>query len=312
MPNTQSTYRNFCKTAPEDFPVFMQDWYLDLVCEEGRWDAVLIENGNEVKAVLPYFLKKKFGKQYVVMPRLCRQMGPYIVPHLRVNKNTFALTSRLIEGLPKLASFEQDFNYSCQNWLPFYWKGYQQTTRYSFRLQLNDLGNIWQGLWPDYRNQKIRKAEDLVRIEHDVSLEEFYRVHNLSFERQGIKPPFSFSFFEKLYKGLMEHESCRIFAAVDKETNEVHAVALLIWDQHTSWFLLAGDDPNLRNSGAGILVAWETIRFTAEELGLEWFDFAGSMIEPIARVRKQFGAEVYPYLRVWKDQHWLWRLKKMW
>jgi hypothetical protein len=307
----KETYRTFCNQAPPDFPVFMQHWFLDAVCAAGSWDAVVVENGEGVQAVMPFFIKKKWNKNYVAMPTLCRFMGPYIIPAYRNNRNEISLLKKLLDQLPPLASFEQDFNYTAQNWLPFYWKKFQQTTRYSYRISLDDLDAVYQNMWPDYRNQKIKKARERVHIETGSDLGEFYRIHNLSFERQNLKPPFAFPFFEQLIKALDANNAGKLFYTKDQEGGELHAVACLIWDKNSAYFLLAGEDPTLRNSGAGILLAWETIRYAAEELKLPWFDFAGSMIEPIARVRKQFGASETPYLRVWKDQHWLWKMKRL-
>ena len=56
-----------------------------------------------------------------------------------------------------------------------------------------------------------------------------------------------------------------MFFAVD-EFEKIHSVVYLIWDNKTAYFHLAGDDPALRNSGASILLTWETIRYAREVL----------------------------------------------
>ena len=65
---------------------------------------------------------------------------------------------------------------------------------------------------------------------------------------------------------------------------------------------MAGDDPTLRGSGASILLVWEIIQFVRKELGLLEFDFQGSMIQGIERVRRQFGAKQVPYFLIQKRQ----------
>lgn len=55
-----------------------------------------------------------------------------------------------------------------------------------------------------------------------------------------------------------------------------------------------------RNNGAGILLIWEAIRFTKENLGLDTFDFEGSMLPNVEAIRRQFGAVQVPYFTVWK------------
>ena len=121
----------------------------------------------------------------------------------------------------------------------------------------------------------------------------------MSFDRQQIAVPYSFKFLQRLDTALELQQSKSTFFAVDEQEN-IHAVVYLIWDQGCAYYLLAGDDPSKRASGAGILLVWEAIQFTKKELGLTLFDFQGSMIPSIERVRRQFGAKQCPYFLVQK------------
>jgi len=58
-----------------------------------------------------------------------------------------------------------------------------------------------------------------------------------------------------------------------------------------------GADPRLRSSGAQSLLFWEAIKLASEK-NLK-FDFEGSMIEPIERVFRAFGATQVPYLQLY-------------
>lgn len=306
----RSAYGRFCATAP-DLPLYLHDWYLDAVCGPGHWSAAIARKGDAVVGVLPYFLKQKLHWHHVAMPLLCRQMGPYLLPEYRAPRREIPLLHDLLEQLPRLAAFEQDFNYTATNWLPFYWQGYRQTTRYSYVLTLTDLKTLRDNLAPDYRNNKLPKAAARVRVHTGDDLDLFFRVHNRSFERQGLDAPVPFDLLQRLDRALAAHHAREIFWASDLKTGAVHAVAYLVWDRQSAYYLLAGDDPTLRNSGASILLAWEAIRYAKETLNLPTFDFAGSMVKPIERVRRQFGAEPKPYFRVQKEWSWMWRLGKM-
>lgn len=69
-------------------------------------------------------------------------------------------------------------------------------------------------------------------------------------------------------------------------------------DQHTVYYLLGGGDPELRTSGATSLLMWEGIRWASEQ-GKQ-FDFEGSMVEPIERFFRSFGARQIPYFGIEK------------
>ncbi len=305
----KSKYRQFCETVP-DLPVYMHAFYLDAVCEDGQWEVALVEKGGKIVAAWPYFLKKKWGFPYVAMPVLGRLMGPYLIPPYRNSVKENSLLEALLDQFPYLAAFEQDFNYQATNWLPLFWRKYQQTTRYSYILNVTDLAYCWNKIAPDYRNQKIPKAREILEVSTDDDLAEFYRVHNLSYARQGKKPPFTFEFLSKLDQALAARGQRAIFFAKDRESGVVHGVAYLVWDRQSAYYIMAGDDPALRQSGAGVLLAWEAIQYTHAVLKLSVFDFAGSMVKAIERVRRQFGARQIPYLRVSKTRSFLWRWAK--
>lgn len=307
--SNKDAYRDFCQSAP-GLPLFLHDWYLDAVCTGGEWDAAVVRKGETVVGVLPYFLKQKFLWRYVAMPPLAKMMGPFLLPEYRTPRRETPLLNDLIEQLPPLAAFEQDFNYTAANWLPFYWRGFRQTTRYSYTLPLSNIGELRDNLAPDYRNNKLPKAARQVKVHTGDDLELFYRVHNGSFRRQGLAAPFSFAFIQRLDQALAARRAREIFWASDLKTGAIHSAAYLAWDKQSAYYLMAGDDPGLRASGAGILVAWEAIRYTLETLELPVFDFAGSMIQPIERVRRQFGAMQKPYFRVQREWSPLWKAGK--
>ncbi len=127
-------------------------------------------------AALPFFLKRKYGFKYITMPLLCKMMGPYLLPIYRTIEHEHKLFEALIVQLPEVDRFVQDFHFTYQNWLPFYWKGYQQTTRYTYLIpRLGDLTAVWTGIYRSYRNNIIPKAKELLTVRTDLSLEVFLR-----------------------------------------------------------------------------------------------------------------------------------------
>ncbi len=303
-------YRSFAAKAP-DLPLFMQPWYLDVVCQGGVWDAVLVQKGGQTVAVLPFFLKQKWSWRYVTMPQLCKLMGPYLLPEYRTLKWEMRLYKDLIAQLPAgLAAFEQNFNYSVINWLPFYWKGFQQTTFYSYVLPLGaSEALIFKNIEKNYR-QKIRAAEAQLNIRHDLPLTELHRLVGSSFERQGLEPPIDFSFLQNLYNSLAEQGCCKLFFATDPTTNAVHSAALMVWDRSSSYYLMSGDDPDFRASGAAVLLKWTAIQYTKNVLNLPVFDFEGSMMRGVEQGRRDFGAQQRPYFRVRREWSVLWKWGK--
>lgn len=299
-------YRKFCTDTPE-LPLFFKDWYLDIVCFDGNWEVVTVEENGKIVAVLPYFLKKKGPFQLVTMPLMTKHMGPYLIPEKRQLKYSHVLFEQLISQLPKTDYFIQDFHPSIKNWLPFHWNAFKQTTRYTY--VLDDLKNLEKVYEKFNRNirRNIRKAEKNLKITDDFSIETFFDINKESFDRQGLSIFYTLDFLKKYDAVLAQRKARKIFFAVN-EHGQIHAASYLIWDQNRSYYHLAGESSKFRGNGASILLTWEAIKFTKNELGLEIFDFEGSMLKPIEAIRRQFGAKQEPYFRVWKYQSMLFQV----
>ncbi|MFK7808115.1 MAG: GNAT family N-acetyltransferase [Saprospiraceae bacterium] len=307
MTNKQK-HQSFCQS--ESLPVFIRPWYLDLCCGAENWDVVLVENKSTVLGVLPYHIKKKGPFEMIAMPWLVKMMGPYCAASVWESGKYRKVLTELIEGLPTIAAFQQSFHYQITDWLPFYWKQFQQSTAYSYVLEdLSDLEKVYSNIKSTYRNNKIKKAEQIVQVRSDLSIKDFYDVQKMTFDRQGKDFVIPFSFMEKFDGVVVQNKAGQKFFAVD-EQGQVHAVAYLIWDDHTAYHLLEGGNPELRNSGANILLIWETIKYAKEVLGLNRYDFQGSMIPGVEQVRRSFGAKPIPYFQISKEYSTIYKVLK--
>jgi hypothetical protein len=221
--------------------------------------------------------------------------------------------NELIEQLPNKPMFEQRYATTLTNWLPFYWKGFQQTTRYTYVLEdLSNLDVIWQGLKDTVRN-KIRKAEKLVIVEkienaNQEALTHFYELNQKTFARQGRRIPHSFDFVQKLDTALTQREQRTMYFAKDATTQAFHAAIYMVWDAQTAYCLLTGGDTDLRVSGAIQLLLWQAIQDMSKK-GIA-FDFEGSMLPHVEPMYRAFGATPKPYFRIQKTSNFFYRLLK--
>jgi hypothetical protein len=312
MSDAQARYRAFCATAPPDFPVFMQPWYLDAVCRGGVWQAVVCEQQGRVVGVWPFFLKKKWHWRYVAMPQMGKLMGPYVVPDIRSDISAdMRVLAALADQLPAgLAAFEQDCNYGLTNWLPLYWRGFTQTTRYSYHIGLDaPEAQLWANVESNYK-RKMKKAQQLTKLSDDLPLDELYRLCALSFERQGVAFPLGKDYFLGICEAFFARGQGKAFYAIDPKNNATHSAIFLIWDQGRAYLLFSGDDPAYRQSGTGIWLQWEAIRYAKNTLRLPFFDFEGSMLQPIEQSRRYLGGIQQPYFRLRKEWNVLWRIGK--
>ena len=293
-------YRALCDSE-KSIPLFSQAWWLDATAGEENWDVVLVESGGEIIASMPYVVRRRFRMVFIGLPTLTQTLGPWI----RTGQAKYAsrlasekdLMRQLIAGLPRYDHFQQSWHHSQANWLPFYWAGFKQTTRYTYRLpDLSDETKLWRGLSDnikgDYKKAIGRFA---LRIRTDLSVDNFLDLNKKTFERQRKVLPYSVDVVRALDKACSKRNSRQIFIAED-EKGRPHAGVYIVWDTNTTYYLMGGGDPELRRSGATSLCLWEAIKFASTVS--KSFDFEGSMIEPVERFFRAFGAQQVPYFSV--------------
>ncbi|MFV9997581.1 MAG: GNAT family N-acetyltransferase [Arsenophonus endosymbiont of Dermacentor nuttalli] len=298
--SNKEKYRQLCKRE-STIPVFSQAWWLDAVAGE-NWDVAVVDKGEEIQAVMPYVLKKRYGQTVLTQPPLTQHLGPW----LRATKAKYAkslvrekdLLQALIDQLPIYTLYAQNWGPNNTNWLPLYWRGFKQTTRYTYRIEkLTDLDEVWAGFQENIKTD-IRKAKNRfnITVQNDLSVEQFLHINEKTFLRQGKKLPYGHHLVQRIDQAAVANNARKIFIAVDNEGRH-HAAVYLIWDRHSAYYWMGGGDPELRNSGATSLCMWEAINFASTVT--EKFDFEGSMIEPIERFFRGFGAIQTPYFQIW-------------
>lgn len=299
MSRQREIYEELCRK--QDLPIFLQPFWLDATAGDA-WDVALVEKGGQVIGAMPYTINRRLSSLvYLGQPSLTQHLGPWIRPSAGKYAKQLAREKEVMQGLirqlPVYDSFLQNWSYTNQNWLPFYWSGFEQTTGYTYVLEdLGDLDSIFDGFQDKVRTD-IRKAKGRNRlvVQADAALEDFIELNKKVFKRQSLEVANNESFVNRLITEAQKHNSVKWFVAYD-EQKRPHAGVLIVWDKHSAYYLMGGGDPELRNSGATSLCMWEAIKFASTVT--KSFDFEGSMIEPIERFFRGFGAVQKPYFQI--------------
>ncbi|QCR31984.1 GNAT family N-acetyltransferase [Lysinibacillus sp. SGAir0095] len=295
-------YRQFSETE-KTIPLFSKGWWMDAVCQE-NWDAILIEENGQVVASLPYYLAISEERKEIQKAILTQTNGIWMAyPTNQKYEKKLAYETKLmnlvideIEQL-ELAKYQQYFHYSITNWLPFYWRGYSQTTRYTYVIQnTKNLEGVYQNFSSNIR-KCIRKAMKLVEIKEDIEIEEFYHLNKLTFERQDLEIPYSYDVVKRLDEECKKRNACKTYYCVD-EHDQIHSAIYFVWDEDSVYYLMSGSNPDFRHTQSLTLLLYEGIKL-ANKLNKQ-FNFEGSMKKKIEHHFRQFGAEQMPYHNIYK------------
>lgn len=302
-PERKALYDAFC--ARSKAPLHFQSWWLEAVCGPGQWGLCTASDGaGKVHAAMPYYLKKRWGLlPEIALPPLTTYAGPwYDYPEGQKLSARYGWEKKVVEELvgqlPFSLRFSQNFSPEIGSWLPFYWQGFQETTRYTYVFDsINSWDVLEQNMDTDYR-KRIKKAENAVQIEPVSDLAAFFEINKRSFSAQKKAIPYTFETLQRLDAVLADKQQRLILRARDRQTGQLHAATYLAWHEQRAYCLLTGIDPAHRDSQAIYLLYAEALQACAAHALA--FDFEGSMLPGVEQLLRGFGARQQGYSRVWR------------
>jgi len=310
----KTKYRQFCETKTS-MPIFSQPWWLDTVCGPESWDVAIVEKQGGIVASMPFFLRRHGRDLHLGRPPLTQCLGPHIVypPDQRGAKRISwekSLMDELIDKLPEFSFFEQHFHHEITNWLPFFWQGFSQTTRYTYVLEDLSFEDYMTNILPKARRKRVNRAKKIgVSVEKTQDVEAFYYLNNKTFHRKGTKIPYSLDLVKEIFREGSERGQASIYIATHE--GKSIAASFFVSDANSVYYIMGGIDPD--NNLPSDLSAMDLLVLKGVELALESgrrFDFEGSMMESIEKYFRSFGAVQQPYFHIQKTRSRALKIKR--
>lgn len=297
-------YKLFCEKE-KNIPIFSQPWWMDVVCGEKNWEVYIVGEGNNILATMPYYFMKDDNGVKITKAKLTQNNGIYIkYPNNQKITSKLDLDEKIINNVCDyienldIYKYEQQYHYSFNNWLPFFWREYKEITRYTYVIEDTKNIEVVRENYSSKIRNKIKNAKQLLKIIETEDTELFYRINKMTFDRQEKEIPYTYDLFRNLYLACKERECCKLLMAIDEE-KKVHSVAMIVWDEASVYYLLNGTDPEVKKYQGNALLIDRSIEI-ASELGKK-FDFEGSVIKNIEHSFRQYGGIPKPYFRIYKE-----------
>jgi len=283
--------------------MYCRTWWLDAVAPN-QYTILTLREGENLQAAWPLVSQDINGRTCVGMPPLTQKLGVLLPPstakYAEKLSQEHAIIDGLIQRLPADTAIDQHLHESLTNWLPFYWNGFQQTTRYTYLIpDLKNLESVWKMMRTPARTT-IRNAPKrgvCVREARDVA--EVFGMYAMTMKRQGMPVLQSLEQVERLDEACARNAGRLALIAEDAQ-GRVHAAVYIVYDARSAIYLLGGADPDLRNSGAQTMLLWEAITFASRMS--DTFDFEGSMIRGVEAALRDLGGIQTPYSRIWRER----------
>lgn len=299
-PKDHERWNRFVDDSPQG-DVFCYSWWLETVTR-GDYKIIVVEENQSIVAgiILPFY-----GANRINEPYLTRTTGVlYKKPGEETPRRRLSMERRWIDALLNQMDIN-NFVQSCMHhnftdWLPFRWRGYRQTTRYTYIIdyQKNDMKTIWQNIAKSKKETIRKAARNSIHVEETDDINLVYIFNCLTFDRQGKKFPYSLMDLKKLDDAIQKNGKRVILKAVDARQN-THAVFYAVYNEKSAYALLSGGDPRLRSQGGHTLVLWNTIKYFNNKV--RFLNFGGSDIEPIEKHIRSFGGEQTQYFHIYNE-----------
>lgn len=263
--------------------IYAYSFYLDHMA--GKWDALIL---GDYSAVMPLTWNSKYGIRYLYQPFLTAQLGVF------GKEITEELTGDFINAIP--SSFrlvEISLNSSNNGGIP----GNLVTYRNNYLL---DLSKTYDQLYNSYNENTRRNARKALQsgaiAEKGFDVEKVIRLAIAQMKDHGSQVAENVNRFRKLYSHLHDKKMAVTYGI--SLNNELLACCVFFFSRKRAYYILVGNHPQSRTTGASHALADAFIKDHAgQNMTL---DFEGSDIPGLASFYSGFGAvnEQYPFLRI--------------
>jgi len=278
-----------CIDQADNGLIYGYSFYLDHMAK--HWDALVL---NDYEAVMPLTWNKKYGIYYLYQPSFTACLGVF-------GKNlTEAVTQEFIRAIPKkFRLIEISLNHGdvLSSPPPFV------ISRINYVLWLH---KSYDDLYRNYRENHQRNIQKSLQVQcavkKNIAVTDVIELNRQQMKNIATQADKDYDRFKKLYEFLSSQNKAITYGIVSKQ-NELFASCVFFFSHNRAYYIVVGNHPGGRNTGASHALIDAFIKDHAgEDLIL---DFEGSDIESLALFYSGFGAiqELYPAIR-WNGLPW--------
>ena len=275
-----------CIDAASNGLIYAYSFYLDSMSR--NWDAlVLLDESNpegEYEVVMPLTWNKKFGIYYLYQPFFTASLGIF------GNNISAEIVKAFLHNVPQKFKY-WDFYLNKEN--VFAVPGYDIYERKNYVLSLANNYHVLSARYAKSHVRNIKQAKQAGNeVKTDIPLE---HIIDLAKEQTKNFSPIAdqdYENFSKLFSILKEKKQAITYGIYSSQQQLV-ASCVWLFSKDRAYYILVGNHPNGRTSGASHLLIDSFIQDHAEEKLI--LDFEGSDVKNLAWFYSSFGATEEKY-----------------
>ncbi len=299
--NESNLWNEFVDNSPQG-SICSKTFWLNCVCE--KYNIVGCFKNDELVGGIAFEEKKVMGFSALRSPMLTQSLGIIYkdnsamnpIKRISLERDILEEILSLLESRYKRIAINNHF--TVQDIRTFTWRDYRPFIRYSYIIDLTEI-NITYSNFESRNKGDIKKSKkNDIEIFSTDNVKLFFDLHKLTYERQNLKCPISYSKTKIIFTALNTLSKCKIYFAKDPQGN-ICSTIFVAWDNDVAYYLMGASHPNFRSYGSVSLALWTAMQELAE-MGIKHFDLYGANTPSIAFFKRGFGGELKQYYRLEK------------
>ncbi len=271
--------------------IYAYSFYLDAMSK--HWDCLVMSKGvlseNDYEMVMPLTWNKKYSIHYLYQPFFCAQLGIF------GNNISAEIVKTFFENVPSKFKYwdfylNRDNLFSIKNY-PMY-----ERSNYILSLQKN-----YENLSKKFAQSHIRNIKRAAiqgnTVKKGISIDNVIELAKAQTKKFSPITKKDYDNFSTLFE-ILKKKKMAVTYGVYAANNQLTASCVFVFSHQRAYYILAGNHPNGRTSGAShLMIDFFIKEHSGENLIL---DFEGSNIHSLAFFYKNFGAtlEKYPGIKL--------------
>lgn len=261
----------------------------------------IYDKGGKLIGCFNLAFDKKMGVRWIKTPPFSPTIGlAFKNPSSNsAKKNSFAKSIYKL-----LASFLSDFKGALcticlgeehKDMQPFIWANFKVIPNYTYHLSLKEKSesNLTQTFSPERRNDIKKAIKDGIVCKETTDMSFIKKMVEYTYDRKH--KTLQVDALNNMLSRFGKDGKC--YSLVSFMNDEPLAATFVGYDKKTAFYLLGGYNPNKKHQGAGALAVLKSIE-KAIELGVDTFDFEGSMLPEVEKYFRGFGGDMVGYASI--------------
>ncbi|RME15597.1 MAG: GNAT family N-acetyltransferase [Bacteroidetes bacterium] len=258
----------------------------------------IYNESNEIIGVFYYFKKTKYFLKYIIPPPFHPYNGLIFYNSAQKEESRNSFIKEIQYLIHQYFTEKEHAHYIRFVLSPehidtqvFRWNNWKVKVNYTYQLSLrNSVDELFDNLSSEKRKSIRRAEKDGIVSKENEDYDTVKKLILKTFGRQ--KKSVNDLYLHKILKEWAN--SSNSFAYTAYLGAQPIATTFCVYDHSTAYYLLGGYDEQKAHHGAGVLCMWNSI-LKSKELGLNTFDFEGSMLPNVERYFRDFGGKLIPY-----------------